>query len=162
MRRLEPEIETADRAAASSASTSLFQPVRDVQRNRAEAREESTMFQDHVADPETVALPQLVGRLADEIGQMTAMAGTLQVAVRVDDSFDVEDGDRLRSAQNLDLLTQTLGALHCFVQTLRDMVPLDHHVDARRATRDVKLASVRERLSSGRVAHAVPAELDLF
>lgn len=110
----------------------------------------------------TIALPHLVGRLACEISHLTEIASALQAAVRFDGSFDPGDGGLMRSAQNLDLMTQKLDALHCFVETLRESVPHEWHVDPVAVTDGIKLASVRDHLASGRLSVAVPAELDLF
>lgn len=110
----------------------------------------------------TVALPHLVGRLAYEIGHLTEIANALQAAVRFDGSFDPSDGGLMRSAQNLDLMTQKLDALHCFVESLRESVPHEWHVDPVAVTDGIKLASVRDHLASGRLSAAVSAEVDLF
>ena len=109
-----------------------------------------------------IPLPHLAHGLAEELRHAAELADGLQDALGFDGHGQAA-GEFIQSAQGLDLLTQTLGALHGFVRDLCELLPADLYIDPTPATRTITLASVRDRLlGSERPCPAQAATIDFF
>lgn len=90
-------------------------------------------------------LPDLVGRIALEIGELAGLADGLQGLIGR--GGNGADPTFLSTAQSLDLLVQRLAGIRTFLDELGPALPAEWRVDAAGAAEPVTLQRLKDRLS---------------
>lgn len=107
-------------------------------------------------------LDVVLGRVAGELATLAALGTDLQDALGTNAFAGDVPAASVRSMQNLDLMTQTLGALSRFMAVLAGDAAGTKTVDVAAALRTIDLSSVAARLAGETIRDEQHDDLELF
>ncbi len=96
---------------------------------------------------DTIPLPVLLARVAEELGQLGGLAENLQAAAGELARSASADHGAMEDMQQMDLLAQRLQALSAFTDQIGDAAPAAWRVDATAALAAVPLSSLAAKLA---------------
>ncbi|MBV9076860.1 MAG: hypothetical protein JO048_05185 [Methylobacteriaceae bacterium] len=108
------------------------------------------------------SLPEVMGRIEGELRTLADLSLAVQEGLSETLTSEAITREGLRSAQNLDLITQSLAATAAFMRALVDQVPSEVSVRPDLAAAHLTLAKLAERLAGAETGRLPESEDDFL